>query len=99
MNQSLSVVIPAYNEALRLGPSLGKVIDYLETLDEESELIVVDDGSTDETASIASHCFEAARKVRTRLIRVEKNRGKGFAVRAGLLAAQAPIALFSDADL
>jgi glycosyltransferase involved in cell wall biosynthesis len=99
MNHSLSVVIPAYNEALRLGRSLGNVLNYLEDLEEESELIVVDDGSTDETASIASKCFEAARRVRTRLIRGERNRGKGFAVRAGLLAAQAPIALFSDADL
>ena len=99
MNQSLSVVIPAYNEARRLGRSLEKVIDYLESLDDESELIVVDDGSTDETASIAARCFEEARKVSTRLIRGERNRGKGFAVRAGLLAAQAPIALFSDADL
>ena len=99
MNNSFSVVIPAYNEAQRLGHSVAEVLNYLESLPEHSELIVVDDGSTDETASVAAKCFEAARQVSTRLIRLERNRGKGFAVRAGLLAAEAPVALFSDADL
>lgn len=99
MNESLSVVIPAYNEATRLRESLLTVLDYLEQLGEDSELIVVDDGSSDDTAAIAVACFARARRASTRLLRIELNRGKGFAVRTGLLAARAPVALFSDADL
>jgi dolichyl-phosphate beta-glucosyltransferase len=64
-----------------------------------SELIVVDDGSGDRTAETVESAFENAGDVSTRLIRYEKNRGKGFAVKTGLLAASADIALFSDADL
>jgi dolichyl-phosphate beta-glucosyltransferase len=99
MAPTLSIVIPAYNEANRLGRSLETIYEYLNLTYPNSELIVVDDGSNDETASIAEESFKAAGKVSTRLIRVIPNRGKGYAVRAGLQSATAPIALFSDADL
>lgn len=99
MSSSISIVIPAYNEAARLGNSLRTVLDYLNAEWEGSELIVVDDGSSDETAKVAEESFAHADRVRTRLIRNQPNRGKGYVVRTGLLTAQRPIVLFSDADL
>lgn len=99
MSLSLSVIIPAYNEAARLDKTLEKVIAYLNEYDGETELIVVDDGSQDRTAEVARHAFAHAGRVEARVIRYEQNRGKGYAVRTGLLAARAPVALFSDADL
>ena len=97
----LSVVIPAYNEAPRLGRTLDRVLAYLNEQQYESELIVVDDGSQDETVAVAEGRFggEGRERVGARVIRVEPNRGKGNAVRTGLLAARGAVALFSDADL
>ena len=94
-----SIVIPAYNEAGRIGASLRVVIEYLGRVSPESELIVVNDGSTDSTPQIVREAFSAAGPVKTRLIEHHPNRGKGAAVRAGLLGASQPIGLFSDADL
>ncbi|MGB7925311.1 MAG: dolichyl-phosphate beta-glucosyltransferase [Pyrinomonadaceae bacterium] len=100
MSPSLSVIIPAYNEADRLGKTLGIIFDYLNNHGRESELIVVDDGSSDATADIAEETIKRARPgVSARVIRNQPNQGKGHAVRTGLLAAHAPVALFSDADL
>jgi glycosyltransferase involved in cell wall biosynthesis len=100
MSPSLSVIIPAYNEAARLGKTLGTIFDYLNHHARGSELIVVDDGSSDETATIAEQTVvQAPTGLSARVIRIQPNRGKGHAVRTGLLAARSPIALFSDADL
>ena len=100
MSSSLSVVIPAYNEAPRIGKSLRAVLAYLNREASGSEVIVVDDGSTDDTVRVAENIFaEDAGRISTRVIRVAPNRGKGHAVRTGLLAARSPVALFSDADL
>jgi dolichyl-phosphate beta-glucosyltransferase len=99
MNPTISVIIPAYNEATRIGQSLRTICDYLNQRPEDSELIVVDDGSSDHTADVAENSFQQAGHVSVRVMRYEPNRGKGYAVRTGLLAARAPIALFSDADL
>lgn len=100
MNTMISVIIPAYNEASRLGESLKTIIAYLNEQEYKTELIVVDDGSTDRTAKVAEEIFaEITGKTDTRVIRYEENRGKGYAVKTGLLAAQGDIALFSDADL
>ncbi len=97
---TLSIVIPAYNEAPRLGKSLQTIFAYLNEQSSDSEVIVVDDGSTDETTQVAEHEFAAAgARTGTQLIKVQPNRGKGHVVRTGLLAARAPVALFSDADL
>lgn len=96
---SLAVVVPAYNEARRLTENLLTLLQYLETYRLAAELIVVDDGSTDETAAVAEEFFAQRTGVTARVLRFAENRGKGHAVRAGLLAVQAPIALFSDADL
>jgi glycosyltransferase involved in cell wall biosynthesis len=94
-----SVVIPAYNEAGRIGGSLRVILEYLRQASPESEVIVVNDGSTDATSEIVREQFSAAGTIATRLIEHYPNRGKGAAVRAGLLAATQPIGLFSDADL
>ena len=99
MSNSLSVVIPAYNEAARLGNTLMAVVDYLRQSWPDAEVIVVDDGSTDETAAIARQVFKGSGNLRTSVITYKSNLGKGRAVRLGLLAARNDIALFSDADL
>ena len=75
------------------------IVSYLNEQQKSSEVIVVDDGSTDNTAEVAEQNLVAAGAVATKVIRYEQNRGKGHAVRTGLLAASANIALFSDADL
>jgi dolichyl-phosphate beta-glucosyltransferase len=93
----LSVVIPAYNEATRIGPTLEAVERWLEAGKEDYEVIVVDDGSADETARIVEEAGRA--NPRIGLLRLEKNRGKGAAVRAGVLATRGEEVLFSDADL
>ncbi|HEX4665745.1 MAG TPA: dolichyl-phosphate beta-glucosyltransferase [Chthoniobacterales bacterium] len=99
MSPPLSVIVPAFNEARRLTNNLPALLIYLQDLRPAAELIVVDDGSSDETARVAEEFFARHPEVPARVLRFEQNRGKGHAVRAGLLAARAPIALFSDADL
>ena len=94
-----SLVIPAFNEAHRIRDTLVQAFDYLRATSSGSEIIVVDDGSSDDTAGIVRGVFENAREIESRLIEHTANRGKGAAVRDGLLAASRPIALFSDADL
>ena len=100
-SSSLSIVIPAYNESARIGKTLREVVAYLGDRPGGGEVIVVDDGSKDDTARVAETVFAAAPApgVETRVIRVEPNRGKGHAVRTGLLAARHTIAAFFDADL
>src|SRR6266568_1853297 len=93
-----SVVIPCFNEAARIGETLRLALDYLAANAPESELIVVNDGSTDATGAIARERLKTA-KTEARLLENFPNRGKGAAVRSGLLAAQKPIGLFFDADL
>src|SRR5829696_2924874 len=99
MSASLSVIIPAYNEAARLGKTLRAVVDYLRQSAPDAEVIVVDDGSSDETAPLARQVFNESRDLRTAVLSYKSNLGKGRAVRLGLLAARGDVALFSDADL
>src|SRR5438874_3543705 len=93
-----SVVIPCFNEQARIGNTLHVTLNYLAANAPTSELIVVNDGSSDATGAIARKIL-AETKVTTRLLENFPNRGKGAAVRTGLLAATKPIGLFSDADL
>ena len=117
---SLAVVLPAYNEAARIGPALDELFGYLRRRETETafigrnggvapgylprtiELIVVDDGSRDGTADLVRGRPEAGptplRDVTIRVLTVP-HAGKGAAVRAGMLAAQADVVVFSDADL
>jgi glycosyltransferase involved in cell wall biosynthesis len=93
----LSVVIPAFNEERRLPPSLRQIEAYLRTSNRRSELIVVDDGSTDGTAATVDQLIREG--LRLHLIKHPENRGKGAAVRTGMLAATGRLVLFTDADL
>lgn len=97
----LSLVIPAYNEAARLGSTLGQVLPYLAAQPYLSEVLLVDDGSADDTAAVAQRYFATHQcpRVAMRVLSYQPNRGKGYAVRQGLLAAQGEVAVFSDADL
>lgn len=99
MAPRLSIVIPAYNEAARLGGTIQTVLEYLNEYVPGAELIIVDDGSDDDTAHVAERSLAGAGSISCSVIRNNGNRGKGHAVRSGLLAARADIALFSDADL
>ncbi|RME42720.1 MAG: glycosyltransferase family 2 protein, partial [Caldilineae bacterium] len=92
----LSVVIPAYNEAVRLPRTLTTVLDYLEQQPYRVEVLVVDDGSTDNTVALAEEI--ARQHPNVRIIRND-HRGKGYTVRTGMLAGQGKYLLFSDADL
>jgi dolichyl-phosphate beta-glucosyltransferase len=92
-----SIVIPAYNESVRLGATLEKVLAYLRAQGWDAEVIVVNDGSRDNTAEIVRSF--AARNPALRLVENPGNRGKGYSVRNGMLHARGEIVLFSDADL
>ena len=98
---ALSVVIPAYNEATRIEPTLERVRTWLVEHEPSAEVLVVDDGSSDATADVVRR--EVARYessgLALRLLGDGTNRGKGAAVRTGMLEARGRIALFSDADL
>lgn len=96
----LSIIIPAYNEDQRLGTTLAETIHYLALQEYTSEIIVVDDGSRDRTVEIA-HGFQSRTNAKTKLLVLKNpgNRGKGYAVKNGMLHASGEIHLFFDADL
>ncbi|MFE9998888.1 dolichyl-phosphate beta-glucosyltransferase [Streptomyces avermitilis] len=96
----LSVVVPAYNEEQRLGPTLDAIADHLRENENrwgEWELIVVDDGSTDGTRDVVAAA--KARDTRVQLVTSPRNRGKGHALRLGVLASYGRRVLVTDADL
>jgi dolichyl-phosphate beta-glucosyltransferase len=93
---ALSVIIPAYNEQQRLPPHLGHVLEYLREHFPDFELMVVDDGSTDETAKVMGEAL--AEEPRARLISYRPNRGKGYAIRTGVAASRGEQVVFLDAD-
>jgi glycosyltransferase involved in cell wall biosynthesis len=94
---SYSFVIPAYNEGVRLRPTLHALIRHIQEQNWDAEILVVNDGSTDDTAQIVREYG----KMHPQVLLVENpgNRGKGFSVRNGMLHARGDICLFSDADL
>jgi dolichyl-phosphate beta-glucosyltransferase len=94
---TVSVVIPAYREAPRIGPSVRECLDYFDALGMPVEVIVADDGSDDETAAVVER--ESARDPRVRLVRLGMHKGKGAAVRAGIAASSGAQVLLVDADL
>lgn len=93
----LSVVIPAFNETNRLPPTVRAVEQYLRQSNRRSELIIVDDGSTDGTADVVDRMIREGLKLH--VLKHDHNRGKGAAVRTGMLAATGEVVLFTDADL
>ncbi|HZZ27225.1 MAG TPA: dolichyl-phosphate beta-glucosyltransferase [Pirellulales bacterium] len=92
----LSVVIPAYNEEARVAGTLQSVTTFLKLQSHEWEVIVVDDGSADQTAQIVKAAN--ATEPRVQLLQYESNHGKGYAVRQGMLHASGKYRLFMDAD-
>jgi glycosyltransferase involved in cell wall biosynthesis len=95
---TLSIVIPAYNEERRLPATLDEVFTWLDASPyRDTEVLVVDDGSTDATAKVVQS--RALSEPRLRLLRNPGNCGKGYAVRHGMLKAESEWILFSDADL
>jgi glycosyltransferase involved in cell wall biosynthesis len=99
MLPAVSVVVPCFNEAERIGETLRVALNYLANAAPGSELIVVNDGSTDETGERIRAVLTEPTNVETQVLENFPNRGKGAAVRTGLLAATRPIGLFMDADL
>src|SRR5262245_43909518 len=95
--RDLSIVIPAYNEENRLGKTLRQNVDYLSQLNISWEIIIVDDGSYDQTAMIAQE-FVNHQVGLVRLLRLARNRGKGAAVQLGVMNAVGRYILVSDAD-
>ena len=91
---ALTVVLPCYNEAERLPGTLQALLAHLSAAPGEVEVLVVDDGSTDATVSVAA----AVADRRVRVLSYRPNRGKGFAVRTGMLAARGELVVFTDAD-
>ncbi len=98
--KTLTLVIPVYREHLRLRDTLQRVAAFIaHTAEVSVDAIFVDDGSPDDTAGIIDAFVAEGDKTRMRLIRYAVNRGKGYAVRTGVLAAQGDLILMSDADL
>ena len=96
-NPTYSIVVPAYNESARIPATLSRVIACLRFRGWLAEILVVNDGSTDRTTEVVNQFALLAPEVR--LIQNPGNRGKGYSVRAGMLAAQGSILMFTDSDL
>ena len=92
MPSTYSFIIPAYNESERLGVSLPKILDYVRKQELASEIIVVNDGSTDDTADVVRRFM--ALNPNVRLVENPGNRGKGYSVRNGMLHAAGDVMLF-----
>jgi glycosyltransferase involved in cell wall biosynthesis len=93
----LSIVIPSFNEELRLPVTLAEISAYIRASKRETEVIVVDDGSTDRTADVANSFRGEIQRLR--VVANDTNRGKGYSVRHGMTEARGRIVLFTDADL
>jgi len=92
-----SLVIPAYNESSRIRPTLDEILRYTGEQKWDAEILVVDDGSRDDTAAIVREYARAHPQIH--LVQNPGNRGKGYSVRNGMLHARGDICLFTDADL
>ncbi|HVN84174.1 MAG TPA: dolichyl-phosphate beta-glucosyltransferase [Candidatus Binatia bacterium] len=93
----ISVVVPVYNEARRILPSLEQIFPYMDARHPDYEVVVVDDGSTDDTVALVRRHF--GQRPQLRQVSYGGNRGKGYAVRYGAEQATGDVVLFSDADL
>lgn len=93
----ISIVIPGYNEGARIGHALREVLRCVHERGWHAEILVINDGSTDRTASIVEEFAQVHPEVR--LLKNDRNRGKGFSVRQGVLHAVGEIVMFTDADL
>jgi dolichyl-phosphate beta-glucosyltransferase len=94
---SFSIIVPAYNESARIGATLEQILDHVQREKWNAEVVVVDDGSRDDTLDIAGRF--AANHAVVRIVRNPGNQGKGYSVRNGMLQGRGKILLFTDADL
>jgi len=94
----LSVIIPAYNEDDRIVRTIENTVSYLNRQNYESEIIVVSDGSTDNTKTVVETGFHPKGRVSLRVLEYQPNRGKGYAVRYGMMRGSGDILMFMDAD-
>jgi len=90
----VTIVIPAWNEAGRIGPTVESIVEHMDARAEPWELIISDDGSTDDTIGVVQNLGLQ----NLRILAAPENRGKGHAVRSGMLAARGDLVLFADAD-
>ena len=94
----LSIIIPAYNESDRILETLTETMRYLDGQDYQSEIVVVSDGSTDATKDAVEKAFQPSKKVSLKVLEYHPNRGKGYAVRYGMLRGVGAFIMFMDAD-
>lgn len=94
----LSIVIPAFNEEGRVGPTIGKILQYCDGKDYSFEIIVVDDGSCDNTSGVVENMRDG-KGGKITLLKSKEHHGKGFAVKEGVMSAGGEYILFCDADL
>jgi len=95
-NIKLSIIIPAYNEKSRIKETLDDVLNYIKKVDYPVEIIVIDDGSTDNTVTVVENYINKQKNIR--IINYIKNMGKGYAVNKGVETAKGEFILFMDAD-
>jgi len=95
-NPSLTIALPAWNEAENIGPMLQEVVDVAQSITDDYEVIVVDDGSTDATADEVRRF--TATNPNVRLVQHERNQGYGAAVCSGLTSATKDWVFFTDSD-
>src|SRR3989344_7904386 len=98
MTPKLSLILPVYNESRRIELGLRQAINYLSTQPYSWEIIVVNDGSTDNTAKMAAQLLKKTPKQSIFLLNIAQNMGKGHAIRIGVEAAEGQLIFFSDID-
>jgi dolichyl-phosphate beta-glucosyltransferase len=97
MDTGLSIVIPAYNESLRISTTLGRTCEYMQERGQSYEVVVVDDGSADDTRKVVRKAAEKHPAIV--LLQNDVNKGKGYSVKRGVLSSRGRFILMSDADL
>jgi len=97
IEECISVIIPAFNEELRIQPTINGIREYLSKNFRKFEIIVVDDGSHDNTIQLVESVSRDDKNIR--LLKNSRNSGKGFSIRKGVMSASGSLILISDADL
>ena len=96
ISYDLSIIIPAYNEEARISKTVIEILEYFNSQEWQYEIIVVNDGSKDKTSDVIQSLIQISPQIR--IINQDRNYGKGFAVKTGVLASRGKLVLFTDAD-